>query len=434
VRILVLGAGGREHALVWRLSNDSDVREVIAAPGNPGISASHRCVPVDLFAPADVLALSARERIDLTVVGPEAPLEKGLADEFRKAGRPILGPSASAAALECSKVMAKDFMARHRIPTARFAVCDSPDEALDAVSGDRFGFPVVVKADGLAAGKGVVIATTRAEAERAVRAAMLDQAFGDSGTRLVIEECLTGPEVSVFYLCDGQRAIALSSAQDHKRIWDDDLGPNTGGMGAFAPSPLFTDEVARFTRERVVNPVLDGMRAQGTPFAGFLYVSLMLTEDGPRVIEFNVRFGDPEAQVVLPQVEGPFARTLLAAASGELGESPLSLSADRVVGVVIASRGYPASSEVGQPIHGLEDAAAQPGVLVFHAGTAAADGKIVTAGGRVLTVVGRGASYREAMSRAYVGLERIRFDGMQFRRDIGRKAVAAEAGHSEVRA
>lgn len=423
MKILVLGSGGREHALTWRLQRDPEVSEVVAAPGNPGIAESVRCVPVDLTRPDQVLALASAEAVGLTVVGPEAPLELGLADLFRRHGRPILGPSRLGAALECSKVHSKDFMARHGIPTARYAVCDSADAALAAVAGDSFGFPVVIKADGLAAGKGVVIAENREQATTAVRAAMTDRAFGAAGARLVIEEYLSGPEVSSFFLCDGTRALALSTAQDHKRIWDEDRGPNTGGMGAFAPSPLVDRDLAAFTLERVVDPVLRGMREAGEPYVGFLYVSLMLTDSGPKVIEFNVRFGDPEAQVVLPQIEGPVARAFLAAANGALNETTLSLSSDRTVGVVLASRGYPGHIESGIPIDGLKAAALKSSALVFHAGTADVDGRVVTAGGRVLTVVGRGDTFESAMAVAYGAVDAIHFDGMQFRRDIGRKAV-----------
>ncbi len=383
---------------------------------------------VDPLNPAEVLALAERERVDLTVIGPEAPLERGVGDLFRQVGRPLVGSSRRGAALECSKVHAKHFMNDHAIPTARFDVCESAAQAFDAVASGRFGYPLVLKADGLAAGKGVVVAGDRAEAESAVRAALVDGQFGDAGSRLVIEECLVGPEVSFFVLCDGDRAIPLSTAQDHKRIWDDDRGPNTGGMGAFAPSPLvdaaFTDDIMR----RVVEPVLAGMRAAGEPYIGFLYVSLMLTADGPKVIEFNVRFGDPEAQAVLPLIEGNFAAALMAAATGRLNDVQLSVSADRTVGVVLASRGYPASSDNGRVIDGLEQAAELSDVLVFHSGTRAVDNRIVTAGGRVLTVVGRGSSYERAMATAYDAADRITFEGRQCRRDIGRKAVQAEAG------
>jgi phosphoribosylamine--glycine ligase len=426
VRILVLGGGGREHALVWRLLRDAESPQVIAAPGNPGISGLCPTFPIDILNPDAVLALAESQRIDLTVVGPEAPLERGLADLFRSHGRAILGPLAAGAALECSKVVSKRFMERQAIPTARFTVCATATEALEAVAGDRFGFPVVVKADGLAAGKGVVVAESRAEAEAAVRAAMIERRFGSAGTQVVIEECLTGPEVSSFFLCDGVTAIPLSTAQDHKRIFDDDKGPNTGGMGAFAPSPLVDPALAAFTMDRVVTPVLDGMREAGAPYVGFLYVSLMLTSDGPQVIEFNVRFGDPEAQVVLPLLDGSLSLALRAAADGQLQGGMLMPGTDRYVGVVIASRGYPDGSESGRVIAGLDDASAEAGALVFHAGTAFDGGRVVTAGGRVLTVVGRGATYANAMETAYRAVQRISFDGMQYRRDIGRKALGMQ--------
>jgi phosphoribosylamine---glycine ligase len=424
VRILVLGAGGREHALIWRLLADGDRPQVIAATGNPGIASLCATHDVDILDPARVLDLARDKGVDLTVVGPEAPLEKGLADVFRQQGRRIVGPSAAGAALECSKVDSKRFMEAHGIPTARFVACTSAAEALEAVAGDAFGFPVVVKADGLAAGKGVTVANTRAEAEGAVREAMVDGRFGASGARLVIEECLTGPEVSAFFLCDGVRALPLSTAQDHKRIFDGDRGPNTGGMGAFAPSPLVDDALARFTSERVVAPVLDGMRRAGEPYIGFLYVSLMLTPDGPKVIEFNVRFGDPEAQVVLPLLRGSLSSTLLAASEGRLEPDMMTTGDDRYVGVVLASRGYPAGAESGVPIDGLDAAARVEGALIFHAGTAMREGRVVTHGGRVLTVVGRGSDYRSAMETAYRAVSHIQFDGLQYRRDIGQKAVS----------
>jgi phosphoribosylamine--glycine ligase len=424
MRVLVLGAGGREHALVWRLRRDPEVTDLLAAPGNPGISRLARCLPVDLAKPAEVLALAEREGVDLTVVGPEAPLELGVADRFRHAGRAIVGPSASGAALECSKAFAKDFMARHSVPTARFRVCASAADALTAVSGAEFGFPVVIKADGLAGGKGVVIAEDRAEAEAAVRAAMVDRQFGAAGARVVIEECLRGPEVSLFVLTDGEHATLLGTAQDHKRIGDDDRGPNTGGMGAFAPSPLMTAALEARVMREIVMPVIDGMRAEGDGYRGFLYAGLMLTGDGPKVIEFNVRFGDPEAQVVMPILEGAFARALHASATGGLAAIPLRAGAERVVGVVLASRGYPGAVDTGHEIRGLAAAAARPDVLVFHAGTRADGDRIVTAGGRVLTVVGRGGTFAEAMATAYAGVGDISFEGMTFRRDIGRKAIS----------
>lgn len=423
MKVLILGSGGREHALAWRLSQDPEVSLILGAPGNPGLAGTGQLRRCDILNGGEVLALAEREAVDLTVVGPEAPLDHGVVDLFRRAGRAIVGPSQRGAQLESSKSHAKAFMERHGIPTARFVVCDDATSALQAVSGSEFGFPVVVKADGLAAGKGVTVATSREEAESAIRAAMLDRQFGDAGARVVIEECLTGPEVSMFFLCDGAEAVALGSAQDHKRIFDDDRGPNTGGMGAFAPSPLATDRLTADVRRAVVEPVLRGHQDEGDPYTGFLYVSLMLTPAGFRVIEFNVRFGDPEAQVVLPLVEGSLFELLQRAARGGLRGAQPGLSGDKTVGIVLASRGYPATSESGRVIDGIEDAAAVPGAIVFHAGTRSNSGRIETAGGRVLTVVGRGRSYTDAMSTAYRAASAIHFDGVQFRRDIGAKAL-----------
>jgi phosphoribosylamine--glycine ligase len=369
-----------------------------------------------------MLALAERETVDLTVVGPEAILERGTADLFREHGRPILGPSRAAAALEWSKAFSKYFMARHGIPTARFRVCETYEQAHSALNLPEFRPPVVVKADGLAAGKGVVVAESVGEAEAAIKAAMIDRQFGEAGAIVVLEECLTGPEVSFFTLCDGIRAIPLGTAQDHKRIFDGDRGPNTGGMGAFSPSPLIGEADAAAIMARIVQPVMDGMRTEGAPYIGFLYVGLMLTVDGPKVIEFNARFGDPEAQVVLPRLRGGFARALLAAATGNLHDVTLITAPDAMVGVVMASRGYPASAESGRVITGL-DSAVRAGALVFHSGTRATQGGIATAGGRVLTVVGRGSRFEDAMATAYEAVHQIQFDGMQFRSDIGRKAI-----------
>ena len=426
MKILVLGSGGREHALAWRLARDPDVTGLVMAPGNPGMARLGRSVPVDLTSSADVLALAERERADLTVVGPEAPLERGVADLFRARGRPIVGPSQAAAALECSKAYAKSFMQRHSIPTARFQIARTVEDARRAV--EAFGCPVVVKADGLAGGKGVTVAVDRDEAETAVRAAMLDRQFGGAGAALVIEECLTGPEVSFFVLTDGREVSVLSTAQDHKRIWDGDRGPNTGGMGAFAPSPLMTPEMIADVLGRIARPTIAGMAGEGHAYQGFLYIGLMVTADGPKVIEFNVRLGDPEAQVVLPLVEGPLALTLMEAATGRLGNRRLIESGDRLTGVVLAARHYPAQPETGCEITGLDAAEAVDGALVFHAGTREIDGRLVTAGGRVLTVVGRAASHESATAIAYDAASRIRFAGMQYRRDIGQKALAAQAG------
>ena len=427
MRVLVLGNGGREHALVTTLAADRDVADILAAPGNPGIARLARTVSVDLTSPDAVVALADREQIDFTIVGPEMPLSLGVADRFAGEGRLLFGPTAAAAQLESSKAFAKSFMARHGVPTAGFRTCESLDEALAAVRGGEFGLPVVLKADGLAAGKGVVIADDLKAAEQAISAAMRERKFGAAGDRLVIEECLQGPEVSFFAICDGTRAVPMGSAQDHKRIFDEDLGPNTGGMGAFAPSPLVDVALEERIMREIVEPVVAGMAAEGNPFRGFLYAGLMLTEDGPKVIEFNVRLGDPEAQVVLPLIAEPLLPLLVAGATGRLQQKSIRTGPDRFAGVVLASRGYPESSESGTPIAGLDAAEAIPGVSVYHAGTAQSDRRIVTSGGRVLTVVGRGDDFAEAIARAYAGVHKIAFDGMQFRHDIGRKALKFEA-------
>jgi phosphoribosylamine---glycine ligase len=423
MRVLVIGSGAREHALVTRLKGEPDVDAVICAPGNPGIVTSGSTAQVDATDIDGLLALAARERVDLTVVGPELPLSLGITDRFAVSGKAILGPTARAARLETSKAFAKAFMARHKVPTARFHIAESLDDALAVVRRGAFGFPLVLKADGLAAGKGVVIAEDLGAAESAVRAAMAERRFGSAGERLVIEEWLSGPEVSFFAISDGTRALPIGTAQDHKRVYEDDRGPNTGGMGAFAPSPLVDAAMHEGIVREIVQPVIAGMAAEGYSFCGFLYAGLMLTASGPKVIEFNARLGDPEAQVILPLIDEPLAPLLAAAAAGALRQSSVKLGGGCLTGVVIASRGYPESSDSGHVITGIEDAEAIPGVVVYHAGTALGDGRLVTAGGRVLTVVGRGGDYTESIARAYAGVLQIAFDGMQYRRDIGRKAL-----------
>jgi len=426
MRVLVLGQGAREHALVDRLVDDPDVDQVLCAPGNPGIARHARVLPADLTNIEALADLAVAERADLTVVGPEVPLSLGVADRFGRTGRALFGPTAAAARLESSKAFAKAFMARHGVPTARFRTCDTLDDAMRVVRSGTFGLPVVLKADGLAAGKGVVVAEDQSAAEAAVLAAMRERRFGASGDRVVIEECLTGPEVSFFVVCNGAEATSIGTAQDHKRIFDNDRGPNTGGMGAFAPSPLVDSPLEGRIMREIVDPVMAGMASEGHPFCGFLYVGLMLTADGPKVIEFNVRLGDPEAQVILSLVRTPLAALLAAAARGDRALTRVEIAQERRVGVVLASRGYPESSQSGQPITGTQAAEELEGVRVYHAGTASQHGHLVTAGGRVLTVVGASSDFQTAIARAYRGVERIRFDGMQFRTDIGRKALALQ--------
>ena len=423
MKILVIGGGGREHALAWKLAREPGVDRVIAAPGNPGIARIAHTVPVAATDLDGLLALARSERIDLTVVGPEAPLDRGVSDLFRSHGLRIFGPTRAAAALECSKVFAKSFMARHGIPTARYRVCDDAASARALIESGELGLPIVVKADGLAAGKGVVVAPDRETALSAIHAAMEQRQFGDAGARVVLEECLTGPEVSFFALSDGMRAMPLMSAQDHKRAFDDDRGPNTGGMGAFSPSPLVDEALQARIMGEIVNPVIAGMRAEGHEYRGFLYAGLMLTCDGPKVIEFNVRFGDPEAQVVIPMISGELAPLLASSADGTLLSEPASFSGRKHVGVVVAAEGYPGTVRTGSPIDGIDRAAELDGVIVFHAGTKLEGGRVVTAGGRVLTVVGRGDHFEDAIRLAYDGVSRISFDGMQYRKDIARKAL-----------
>lgn len=426
MKILVLGTGAREHALAWRLRQDPEVNALVIAPGNAGMARGlgngARLSPVNLTNPAEIVELARAQHVDLTVVGPELPLAAGVVDRFQAERLPIVGPTAAAARLETSKAFAKAFMERHGIPTARFLVARSAGEALAAVRDNALGWPLVIKADGLAGGKGVVIALDPGEAETAIREAMVDRRFGDAGGTMVLEQCLRGPEVSVFALSDGTAARVLLSAQDHKRAFDNDEGPNTGGMGAFAPSPLYTPEVDARVRAEIIDPVIAGMRAEGHPYTGFLYAGLMLTADGPKVIEFNSRFGDPEAQVVLPALSGPFASVLMAAAEGRLASAPrLEWNGEVFAGVVLASGGYPGTFESGMPIRGLD--ADHGDALVFHAGTALEDRGFVTAGGRVLTVVGRGPTFKGAIDRAYHAASKITFDRMHFRTDIGRSAL-----------
>jgi phosphoribosylamine---glycine ligase len=423
MKILVIGSGAREHALVWKLAAERSVTEVLCAPGNPGVAAIARCITGDVSNPTALLEIAVREHVDLTVIGPELPLSLGVVDLFAARGCAIVGPTKAAAALESSKAFAKDVMQRYRVPTARFEVCDSAASAHSVIARGTLGYPIVVKADGLAAGKGVVIADDRATADRTVQLAMIDHCFGAAGDRLVLEECLVGEEASYFVLADGDAFVPLSSAQDHKRVFDGDRGPNTGGMGAFSPTPRMTADVERRVVSEIVRPILEGMAREGRPFRGFLYVGLMLTAAGPKVVEFNVRLGDPEAQVLLPRLDEELAPLLRAAALGALPSRPARFGGDPHVGIVLAAAGYPDKVTTGEIISGIEDAAGVPDALVFHAATRRHDSRLITAGGRVLTVVGSGRGFSAAIDVAYRAASHIRFGGMQFRCDIGRKAL-----------
>ncbi|MDO8835527.1 MAG: phosphoribosylamine--glycine ligase [Vicinamibacterales bacterium] len=423
MRVLVIGAGAREHAFCRVLAGDVPRGHLHVAPGNAGMADAATCHPVQATDVDAIVRLVDRERIDLTVVGPELPLTRGVVDRLSAAGHRVCGPTRDAAALESSKAFAKDLMVRHGIPTARHQLVSSFDEAMAALRGGTFSFPVVLKADGLAAGKGVIIAGTLAEAEAEARDMMVGHRFGDAGERMVIEEFMTGREASFFVLTDGEHARVLPTAEDHKRAFDGDRGPNTGGMGAFSPSPLIDTAQLERILESIVHPTLRAMKAEGRPYAGFLYCGLMLTPDGPKVVEFNARMGDPETQVVLPALAEPLLPHLHASARGQLEPGVFKTLQDRFVGVVLASGGYPDTFETGKPIHGLDAAAGEPGVTVYHAATVRQGDDLLTAGGRVLTIVGRGPSFAAARERAYAAVGRVSFDGAFCRSDIGVRAV-----------
>jgi phosphoribosylamine---glycine ligase len=419
--VLLVGGGGREHALAWKLAQSPGLGRMIAGPGNPGIAAHARCVPVKDTAIDDLVALAQQERPDLVVVGPEVPLALGLGDRMRAAGFAVFGGSAAAARLESSKAFAKELMARHRIPTARFGTFR---EAVAARAFCReLGAPLVVKADGLAAGKGVLICRSLGEADAALAQCLEARAFGDSGLTVVVEEFLQGEEASFFALSDGTTALPLAAAQDHKTVWDGDRGPNTGGMGAYSPAPVMDAAMEARVMAEIVRPTIAAMAAEGAPYTGVLFVGLMITREGPKVIEFNCRFGDPECQALLPRLQEDLLALLLAAATGKGLPPTLAWSPRASVCVVMTSAGYPGRYHTGTAITGLEAAGALPDVTVFHAGTARAGGGLVTAGGRVLGVQALGDDVAAAIRTAYAAVERIRFDGAHYRRDIGHHAL-----------
>jgi phosphoribosylamine--glycine ligase len=429
MKVLVLGGGGREHALAWALRRSAAVSEVFAAPGNAGVEAAASCVSLALNKPAEILRFMKGKEIDLAVIGPEAPLVDGLADALRAGGRLVFGPGAAAAKLEGSKIRAKEFMRTHGLPTADFRVFVNAQDALAYVRSaewkDTFR---VVKADGLAAGKGVVVAKDRAEVLAAVEAMMLQRAHGTAGERILIEEILTGEELSVMALTDGKTLVPLLPTQDHKRVFDNDQGPNTGGMGAYGPVPQVGADLWRSIEKEVFDRFLAGLAAEALDYRGVIYFGLMLTPAGPRVLEFNVRFGDPETQVILPMGKGDWLPLFLATAEGNLGGKKFKAHDGAAVTVVLASGGYPGAFEKGKAISGLEDVEDSDEVSVFHAGTARDDrGRVVTAGGRVLTVTARGADLVAARQTAYAAAGKIKFDGAHFRTDIGARALAALA-------
>ena len=427
MKALLVGGGGREHALAWKIAQSPLLSGLVVAPGNPGIARHGRCVPVRATAVDDLVALAAAERVDLVVVGPEAPLALGLGDRLRAAGLAVFGPSAAAARLESSKAFAKDLMARHGIPTARFRVFDAPVPARAFCR--ELGAPLVVKADGLAAGKGALVCRSLEEADRAVALCLEERAFGEAGLRVVVEEFLVGEEASFFALSDGAAVLPLQAAQDHKTVSDDDQGPNTGGMGAYSPAPVMDEATTERVMAEIVRPTIAAMAKEGAPYSGVLFVGLMITRDGPRVIEFNCRFGDPECQAILPRLDQDLLPLLDAVARGRGLPASVRWRAASSVCVVMVSGGYPGTYETGRPIAGLDAAGALPeaeGVQVFHAGTALRDGVLVSAGGRVLGVQALGRDIREAVTRAYAAVGRIAFAGAHFRTDIGCRALARQ--------
>jgi len=421
MKVLVIGGGGREHALCWKLSQSPLLEKLYCAPGNPGIAAVAERVPIEPDEIQSLVDFSREQRIDLTVVGPEMPLTLGIADTYARHGLALFGPSQRAAELEGSKVFAKEFMQRHQIPTAPFVVVNGLEEARGAVA--EFGFPAVLKADGLAAGKGVLIPRDEEELEAALDTLFVTRRFGRASDRVVVESHLSGEEVSLIAVSDGHRLLPLASSKDYKRIGEGDQGPNTGGMGAHSPSGVLSTEDAVGLVEMAMQRTVEGMAEEGRPFIGVLYAGIILTVDGPRVLEFNVRLGDPEAQPLLLRLESDLLPALAAGAAGDFGEHQLEFVEDAAACIVLAAAGYPARPVKGEEIRGLEEAAAEPTVEIFHAGTGLEEGRVVSAGGRVLNVCATAPGLEQALERAYRAADRIDWPGKVLRRDIGRRVV-----------
>lgn len=422
MNVLLIGSGGREHALAWKLAQSPKVEKLLVAPGNPGIGLLDKCecVALDVENLELVADFAQENKIDLTVVGPEAPLVAGLADVFEARGMAVFGPSKAAAQLEGSKAFSKNIMAKYNVPTAFFKICDNIDDAKAYV--EEKGAPIVVKADGLAAGKGVVVAFTKEEALGAIDDMMGDHKFGNAGARVVLEEFMDGEEASLLAFTDGKVIVPMIASQDHKRVFDGDKGPNTGGMGTYAPAPVLTPALRKKATEEVLKPMIAAMQAEGTPYKGCLYAGLMVKGDSVKVVEFNCRFGDPETQVVLPLLDSDLAEIMLACATGKLEQVEINWSDKAAVCVVVASGGYPESYEKGKEITGLE-AAVEAGAVVFHAGTKLTDGKIVTSGGRVLGVTAVEANIKAARDKAYEAVDKIAFEKAFSRRDIAWRAL-----------
>ena len=421
MQVLVIGSGGREHALAWKAAQSASVEKVYCVPGNPGIAQIAECVPMDITDNDALVAFALENKIDLTIVGPEVPLANGVVDAFRAKGLAIFGPTQAAAQIEGSKSFAKDLMKKYGIPTAAFEVFTDAEAAKAYIV--EQGAPIVIKADGLAAGKGVVVAMTLDEALEAVDMMMCDQAFGSAGCQVVVEEFLTGEEASILTFCDGTTIVPMISSQDHKRAYDNDEGPNTGGMGTYAPAPVVTADVLARVQKEILEPTVAAMKAEGMPYTGCLYAGLMITENGPKVIEFNARFGDPETQVVLPLLDSDMAEVMMACVNGNLADLDIQWKDGAAVCVVMAAGGYPQGYRKGDVISGL-DKAAELGATVFHAGTAVKDGNIVTNGGRVLGVTAIGTDIRKAVDNAYEAVRSIHFDDVHYRNDIAYRAIA----------
>jgi phosphoribosylamine--glycine ligase len=421
MKVLVIGSGGREHAIVWKLSQSRHVDKIYCATGNAGIAEIAECIDVDLSNFDALLDLVRYEWIDLTIVGPEDPLSRGIVDAFEKEGRRILGPTRAAAQLESSKVFAKEFMKRHRIPTAEYKVFTSYLHAEDYVR--MKGAPIVIKADGLAAGKGVIVASTVDEAIDALRLIMKDRAFGDAGNKVIVEECLKGEEASFMVFTDGKTIVPMVSSQDHKRVFDNDKGPNTGGMGAYSPAPFITKELESVVMDTIMRPTIEGLKSEGIKYKGILYAGLMIDEGRPNVLEFNCRLGDPETQPVLLRLDTDLMDISMAIADEKLSDIDIEWKDGAAVCVVLASEGYPEKYEKGKIISGLNDAKTMDDVVVFHAGTSFNNNEIVTNGGRVLGVTALGKDIKAAKERAYEAIKKIHFEGMHYRKDIADKAL-----------
>jgi phosphoribosylamine--glycine ligase len=421
MKVLILGSGGREHALAWAVKRSKRVSEVVCAPGNGGIAQEARCVPVDLRDVGALVSLAVAEQADLTIVGPELPLSLGVVDALEARGLRVFGPTQAAARLESSKSFAKRFLQRHKIPTARYAVCTTPAEVEKTI--DIFHAPIVVKADGLHAGKGVIICESRRTAIEAAQGLFTGELLGDAEPQVILEEFLEGDEISFLCLSDGKHVAPLAPAQDHKRIGEGDTGPNTGGMGVYSTDAMLDPAMTEWILRHIAEPTVRGMAEEGTPFKGVLYCGLMMTARGPQVLEFNARFGDPETQAILLRLESDLVEALEACIDGKLAKTELRWSSGASACVVASSAGYPGSYKTGYPITGLDSAAQVPGVQVFHSGSALADGQPVTAGGRVLGVTAAAPSLEEALARCYEAMARIHFEGMYYRHDIGHRAL-----------